>query len=544
MKKKIYLLFLSLAMVMLNACDLDLQEDPNAVTRDTASPNFILNRIQVDIAQLFENTGFHGMRLTRIISQNRNTYDQAYIPQTFNNIWLNAYANILNDIKLLIPLAEASNFRRHVGIAKTLRAYTLMLLVDHFGDVPLSEALDEANFNPNVDPGASVYAAARADLVAARADFAAGGLGTPNDFYYGGNVTKWQRLINTLELKYHLNRRLIDPAGSTTAINQLITANNFITAEDNFVFQYGRSLNDPDSRHPRFAATYTAGGGDYQSVFYMWHLTEVKGFDDPRVRYYMYRQRLVNTTNPDELRCINEFAPAHYEGFFPFCNPGERGYWGRDHLNDEGIPPDNLARTVWGLYPAGGRFDNNSAAAVNNPQLGNKGAGIQPIMLSAFVDFMLAEAALTLGTPGDPKELMLSGIRKHMTYVRAFALTTDEAATIREFTPDATYTAQVNNYITIVGNEYDDAAADRKLNVVAREYWLSLYGNGIESYNLYRRTGQPDRMQPGLIANFGDFPRSFLYPNNYVVTNSNAVQKSNFRVRVFWDNNPETGWID
>jgi hypothetical protein len=543
MKKKIYLLFLSLAMVMLNACDLDLQEDPNAVTRDTASPNFILNRIQVDIAQLFENTGFHGMRLTRIISQNRNTYDQAYIPQTFNNIWLNAYANILNDIKLLIPLAEASNFRRHVGIAKTLRAYTLMLLVDHFGDVPLSEALDEANFNPNVDPGASVYAAARADLVAARADFAAGGLGTPNDFYYGGNVTKWQRLINTLELKYHLNRRLIDPAGSTTAINQLITANNFITAEDNFVFQYGRSLNDPDSRHPRFAATYTAGGGDYQSVFYMWHLTEVKGFDDPRVRYYMYRQRLVNTTNPDELRCINEFAPAHYEGF-PFCQPGNRGYWGRDHLNDEGIPPDNLARTVWGLYPAGGRFDNNSAAAVNNPQLGNKGAGIQPIMLSAFVDFMLAEAALTLGTPGDPKELMLSGIRKHMTYVRAFALTTDEAATIREFTPDATYTAQVNNYITIVGNEYDDAAADRKLNVVAREYWLSLYGNGIESYNLYRRTGQPDRMQPGLIANFGDFPRSFLYPNNYVVTNSNAVQKSNFRVRVFWDNNPETGWID
>jgi hypothetical protein len=543
MKKKIYLLFLSLAMVMLNACDLDLQEDPNAVTRDTASPNFILNRIQVDIAQLFENTGFHGMRLTRIISQNRNTYDQAYIPQTFNNIWLNAYANILNDIKLLIPLAEASNFRRHVGIAKTLRAYTLMLLVDHFGDVPLSEALDEANFNPNVDPGASVYAAARADLVAARADFAAGGLGTPNDFYYGGNVTKWQRLINTLELKYHLNRRLIDPAGSTTAINQLITANNFITAEDNFVFQYGRSLNDPDSRHPRFAATYTAGGGDYQSVFYMWHLTEVKGFDDPRVRYYMYRQRLVNTNNPDELRCINEFAPAHYEGF-PFCQPGNRGYWGRDHLNDEGIPPDNLARTVWGLYPAGGRFDNNSAAAVNNPQLGNKGAGIQPIMLSAFVDFMLAEAALTLGTPGDPKELMLSGIRKHMTYVRAFALTTDEAATIREFTPDATYTAQVNNYITIVGNEYDDAAADRKLNVVAREYWLSLYGNGIESYNLYRRTGQPDRMQPGLIANFGDFPRSFLYPNNYVVTNSNAVQKSNFRVRVFWDNNPETGWID
>lgn len=542
MKRKIYLLFLSLGLLTFSACDMDLQEDPNAVTRDTASPNFLLNRIQVDFARFFEDTGFYGMRLTRITSQPRNTYDQAYIPQTFNGVWLNAYANILNDIKLLIPLAESSNFRRHAGIAKVIRAYVLMTLVDHFGDVPFSEALNEANFNPKVDQGAAVYAAALADLRAAREDFGATSLGSPTDFFYAGNVTRWQRLINSLELKYHLNRKLVDRAGSTAAINALISQNNFITNADNFVFQYGRSLNDPDSRHPRFAATYTAGGGDYQSVFYMWHLTEVKGFDDPRVRYYLYRQRLVNTTNPDELRCITKFPPAHYQGF-PFCQPGERGYWGRDHLNDEGIPPDNLARTVWGLYPAGGRFDNNSGQPVNNVNLGNKGAGIQPIMLSAFVDFMLAEAALTLGTNGNPRELMLSGIRKHMEYVRAFALSTDEAATIRAFTPDVTYTTQVNNYINFVGTQYDNAPANRRMTMIAREYWLSLYGNGIEAYNLYRRTGQPDNMQPGLIANFGDFPRSHLYPNNYVVTNSSAVQKPNFRVRVFWDTNPETGWV-
>ena len=33
------------------------------------------------------------------------------------------------------------------------------------------------------------------------------------------------------------------------------------------------------------------------------------------------------------------------------------GYWGRDHGNDEGTPPDNFTRTASGVYPAGGSFD-------------------------------------------------------------------------------------------------------------------------------------------------------------------------------------------
>jgi hypothetical protein len=213
-------------------------------------------------------------------------------------------------------------------------------------------------------------------------------------------------------------------------------------------------------------------------------------------------------------------------------------------LDPDGIPPDGLKRTAYGVFPAGGRFDNNSGAPVNNPSLGNKGAGIHPIMLAAYVDFMLAEAALTLGTTGTAKTYLLNGIQKHMDYVRAFAVAGAEGALISSFEPAATFTARVTNYKNYVGAQYDAATTnDTRMNVVGREYWLALYGNGKEAFDLYRRTGKPTRLQPALEANPGPFVRSYLYPNNYMVTNTNAVQKQNLAVQVFWDKNPASPWI-
>jgi hypothetical protein len=551
MKRRIYSLFIALTLLVVSACDLDLQNDPNAVTAETASLNLILNRIQIDFAGFYNGTQDRGMRLTRMLNQGSNLYEQAYIPVTLNGTWSTAYSSILNDIKFLEPLAEEAGFRRHLGIARVIRAYVLMTMVDYFNDVPWSEALDPNNFNPKVDAAASVYAAALEALNQAKADFsAATSAGAPQDLYYGGTWANWVRLTNSLQLKLQLNRKLIDASGATAAINALIAENNFIQPGQEFVFRFGTNLTDPDSRHPRFAGQYTpGGGGDYQSTWFMWHMTEEKVVGgaplvDPRARFYFYRQKLVNPTDPDKLRCIGEIAPGHYlAGGWPFCLPGTRGYWGRDHLNAEGIPPDGLDRTAWGLYPAGGRYDNNAGAAVS-PTAGSGGAGVHPIMLPAYVDFMLAEAAQTLsGVNGDPAALLRSGITKSMNYVRAFGVSTTQAAAINAFEPVADFNTRRDAYLDYVDAEFTAAPANRKMYFIGREYWLALFGNGNESYNLYRRTGQPDRMQPGLLPNFGVFPRSMFYPNVHEVTNSNAVQKT-ARTRVFWDTNPEgNDWV-
>ena len=549
MKRFIYGLTVATTLVFATSCDekLDeLLENPNAVNATTASPDFLLNRIQLDYKDLWYGISDRGARLTRIINQGSALYESAYTAVSTNGTWSNAYANILADINFLLPLAEEANFQRHLGIAKTIKAMVLMDLVDTYGDVPFSEALDAANFNPKTDNGQAVYAAALALLNEASEHFTAATSGAPNDYFYNRNYTRWGKLVNTLKLKYYLNTKLVDAAASTAGINALVAGGNLLGTGDDFVFRFGTTAADPDSRHPKFAGQYTNGGGDYQSTYYMHHLTVEKGFDDPRVRYYMYRQVLTNTTNVDEQECVSQIAPPHYlVGGFPYCNPeGNKGYWGRDHLDPDGIPPDGLKRTAYGTFPSGGRFDNNSGAPVSNPNLGARGAGIHPIMLAAYVDFMLAEAALTLGTTGDAKAYLTSGITKHMNYVRTFSVGAGEGATITAFEPNDQFARNVGNYVDYVAAEYDaQANNDAKMNIIGREYWLSLYGNGMEAYNLYRRTGKPANMQPALEADPGPFVRSFLYPNNYIVTNTNAVQKQSLAVQVFWDKNPASPWI-
>jgi hypothetical protein len=535
-------------MLFASSCDLDLLDDPNAVTAATASPDFLLNRIQLDYKDFYQGISNTGMSLTRIVNQGSAQYESAYAPQSTNGWWSNSYSNILADIQFLEPLAEEGNLQGHLGISKTIKAMVLFHLVDVFGDVPYSEALDPAQFNPKVDPGKSVYDAALATLNEAAAHFAAAptGSGTPNDYFYNRNYTKWTRLVNTLKLRYYLNLRLTEESTANSGIDALIAENNMLKVGDDFIFRFGTSRANPDSRHPNFVGSYTSGGGTYHSTYYMWHMTEAKGFDDPRARFYWYRQVLVNSTNVDEIECIGQIAPPHYlAGGFIYCLPGQRGYWGRDHLDPDGVPPDGLKRTMWGVYPAGGRFDNDSASPTNNPSLGAQGEGLYPIMLAAYVDFMLAEAALEIdGDAASAKDYMLSGIEKHMAYVTGFALSTQESGAINAFfdAKDTSLEDDIEAYLGFVGAEYDNAS--NKMYIIGREYWLSLYGNGAEAYNLYKRTGEPGNMQPGLEQNAGVFPRSFLYPNVYMVTNTNASQKSGLDAQVFWDNNPAgNAWV-
>ena len=452
------------------------------------------------------------------------------------------------DVAALIPLAEKSELFVHAGIARTIRATVLMNLVDAFGDVPYSQAIDPSNFNPGVDKAADVYAAALADLNKAGENFAAKSKsGASGDLFYAGNTDSWVRLVNSLKLKYHLNLRLVNKAGSTSAISALVTENKLLsTTAQNFAFKYGTNLTNPDTRHPRYQGQYSpTGGGDYQSNSYMGHMYNSKGFIDPRMRYYFYRQTTKNPTDVNQLRCITNQKPAHYGEKDLFCLPTTVGYWGRDHLSNEGIPPDGLLRTAWGLYPAGGLYDDDGNRGVSLGA-GGGGAGIHPIMMRSFVDFMLAESALVLQTGGDAKALLKSAVEKSMADVRSLALGTSEANKINAFETSKgfVWATEVTKYVDKVLADYDAAAtADDKLNIIATEYWVALHGNGIEAYNLYRRTGKPANQQPGLDPNVGPFVRSYYYPQAYVTRNANAKQKTNVSTQVFWDTNPASNFI-
>jgi hypothetical protein len=542
---KIKMLFLILAVTVVSSCELDLLDNPNAVTVNNADINYLLNSVTTGYAGNFNGFSDPGMRLTRMLNQGSVIYDNAVSPGSSDGRWSSSYAGVLADVAATITIAEKGELFVHAGISRVVRAMVLMNLVDYFGDVPFKEAVDPSNFNPNADKAADVYAAALADLNKAIENFnAKSKSGATGDLFYGGNTDSWIRVANTLKLKYYLNRRLIDAAGSTSAINALVAENKLISsAAQNFSFKFGTNLTNPDTRHPRYAGQYSpTGGGDYQSNSYMAQLFDGgRGFQDPRIRYYFYRQTTTNTKDINELRCITLVKPNHYGTKDVFCVASPNaGYWGRDHLNNEGIPPDGLKRTAWGIYPAGGLYDNDGNRGVSLGA-GAGGAGIHPIMMRSFVDFMLAESVLTLKTTGDARALLKSALEKSFADVRSLALGTSEASKIAGFEADKgiKWAEDVTKYVDYVLAQYDAApSADAKLNVVATEYWVALHGNGIESYNLYRRTGKPSGQQPALDPNPGAFARSLYYPLSYVTRNKNAKQKANAAVQVFWDNNP------
>ena len=464
MIKKIKISIIALFTIMVSSCELDLLDNPNAVTPNNIDVNFLLSNIQTSFSGHFNNVSDPGMRLTRMLNQGAAIYENAVAPGNFNGTWTTAYAGILNDVKTIIPIAEKSELFVHAGIARTIRAYVSSSLVDGFGDVPYADALNAENFTPKADGGASIYTAAIADLDKAIENFNATSKGAATgDLIYGGSTDSWIRIANTIKLKLLLNRRLIDKAGSTSAINALIAGNRLVsTAGQNFVWRFGSNLTNPDTRHPRYAGQYLpTGGGDYQSNSYMGALHNDKSSPDPRIRYYFYRPVIVNSRDVNAIRCITNERPAHYRASDVFCYPTSVGYWGRDHLSNEGIPPDNLLRTAWGLYPAGGLYDNNAARGVSLGA-GAGGAGIHPIMMRSFVDFMLAESALTLGTTGDPKALLKSAIEKSMADVRALATGSTEASKITAFEADQKidWAKSVEAYVTEVLARYDDATTD------------------------------------------------------------------------------------
>lgn len=548
--------------------ELDITEDPNFLTPAQASPDFFLNSIQEDFARTIEGdatgdpqdnftTGGNvngdglsilGMELTRLMPIGSRDYRGAYQDSDTDDEWDNAYRGVLFDIRTMTPTAEEAGLTRHLGIAQFIEAYTIVTLVDFFGDVPYSEALRAPEIlNPKLDDGASVYDAALALLDQAIVNFTNTATAVPpTDYFYSNDYSKWVKAANTLKLKIYLQKRLVD-GSAIDNFNAIIASGNYIQENlDDFDWVWpGTSASQPDTRHPRYGLNYaSAGAGDYISN---WLANVMDTSGDPRIRYYFYRQTFDVPgqdgfpPNEELLTCSLQTPPAHYiSGGFTFCAL-PNGYWGRDSGDDEGGPPDGLLKTTFGVYPAGGRFDDDSAEAIsqaNNPNsFGAGGLGITPILDAFMVDFWKAEMALLAGNTTAASTAVESALTKQIAKTQSFVINDPVADLSFEPTP-----GEVASFISNKIDEFNAASPTGKWNILGEQYLVSHYGNGIETYNFYRRTGYPSTLQPNREPDPGAFIRSMYYPNQAVTSNPNITQKSDQTVQVFWDTNPATGF--
>jgi hypothetical protein len=549
MKNIIKLSALALAFTVgsCNLLDLDANlENPNEVSVEQLNPDLLMNTVQLEFADFVAEANIPSMELSRMMSMTGgDEYQRAYQAQDFNDIWERGYQDVVNQIETLLETSDASGRSVHAGAARVMKAYVMLTMVDLFGDVPFSEAVDALNnFNPKADGGAAIYQGCIALLDQAIADLnQTTAIGLGRDIYYSGNKTKWIALANTLKLKAYMNLRLTDSSAKAN-IETLLGADLIDTDAEEFTYKYGTADIPARSRHPQYRDMYKpqAGDGDtYIGNYFMYQAYQAKGKEDPRWRYYFYRQvgsiAKALDDDPESIPCLISPRPSHYDDEHPYC-AFDPGFFGRDHGNNDGVPPDTRAKTCIGVYPVGGRADVNngddSYQVVTQQGQGANGAGIQPIWMASFTEFLKAEAYLSLGIAGDAKAAMLSGVNKSIERVRAFAGSKGQAL-------PAGLEASQTAYTDTLATMYDAAASDAdRLLLSGKEYYLALWGNGIEAYNLFRRTGAPGNIQPMRAANPGNFIRSLLYPADYVNLNSNATQKSNTAItKVFWDNNPD-----
>ena len=542
---------LLLVLLGLTACNLfELDEflvDPVNVSPENSEVSLVMNSAQISFTTFVDEVSDETSPYVRLVAMQDGTrYQNQDSPTSFDFLWSTAYAGLIPDLDLVINQSDAGGFTFIAGAARVMKAYVLYTLVDLFGDVPYSNAQQGIeNPSPVADDDEAVYLAADAILDQAISDLSSPVGSFSSDLYYGGDDEKWLALANTLKLRRAVQTRLVNSNAASTIEDILATGTIIDETSEDFQWEYGTTDAAPDSRHPQYSDDYMAAPGGYMSNYYMWLFFGEKSVLDPRLRYYFYRQDC-DETNEDAftLDCVAAPYPAHWERGYPFCTAsGEQGdpsgfysgYWGRDHGNADGIPPDGQKRTVWGLYPVGGKFDANNCASVqNNGTDGARGAGIQPIFLASFTHFLLAEAALTLDVEGDPLEYLEAGVRLSIDKVRGFS----SRAPIDSLAPDDD---AVDAYVNTVANLYNAANTDgERLNVIVKEYFLALHGQGLEAYNAYRRTGKPVGLQPTEEANPGTFPRTFWYPANYVNRNESAVQRTlPLSDKVFWDNNPD-----
>lgn len=550
--------------------DLEQTENPSQISVDLLDPTYAFNYVQLQLPDFVNSANDFTQRVTRQMAMTGgNTYDNAFAPVNSNNNWNIGY-NMLNAIKLMEPKAIQSGKTYALGASKVIRAYVIMTMVDMYGDIPFSESLQgSGNLSPKFDKSQDIYKQLFLDLDEAKIILQQSNSSTVQDLYYT-NQSGWITLANTLKLKmYHTARLAGTDIGVTdigAAINSILSEGNYIDTEsEDFAFKYGNSRFSPNTRHPLYNDQYEVGGGAYIANYMMWAMTTEKGFGtaivtdaatttDPRTPYYFYKQYVdpfdyVN--DPFTLPAISR--PDHYNNveYNSFYLPAvatpyavsnwtgqstltKLGFWGRDHGDNSGIPPDASLRTVGGIYPIGGTYGTGGDVQTGGDK-GAQGAGIMPILLSSFVHFMLAEDALSfpvsVGVTLSARDEFEKGIRnsidKTVNFIPDFPYLAGTAPV------PATINAQKESYVNFELLKYDNAATN-KLELIIKEYFIAAWGNGIEPYNNYRRTGYPSNFQPTLELASGVFYNTALYPSSSTVNNPNAP--NNVRTKkVFWD---------
>ncbi|MBR5158670.1 MAG: SusD/RagB family nutrient-binding outer membrane lipoprotein [Bacteroidaceae bacterium] len=559
MKNKIfYLLGAGVMAFSLTGCDLDINQDPYAVTDLDVTQ--LLTCTEYEVAATFSEGYYINAHLESYVqhttSREVDNYSLVAGYSTLGNTWEQAYRYAIKNCDELIKQGDAVNDAVYAGIGRVLRAYTYLNMVDLWGDIPYSEANVAGIETPKADASKDIYNDLLVVINQAIANFKDTQAANPlligaNDLFYGGDAAKWLKAANTLKLKLLVQCRKAkaEITGWQTELDALLAEDNFIGDGEDLQFPHSATKTPTDERKFGFVDEYEGG---QKSVWinpwfyevlngktYNFKQNPLAGVVDPRVPYY-YVNQLTATSNASNQ---TDYRDGAFVSIFTGSNSGYTS-------NSQ-----ESSMTCIGIYPVGGKFDDGLGGTIG----ASSGNGIAPDkMLQAYsVPFMKAELVLTEGVTGDAKALLEAGIRASITHVNAVSKASNPAV------PAITETA-IAGLMLGVNNAYDNAATnDKKLEIVMTEKWIANFFNSVEAYSDIRRTGYPvlfkgnaDRKiytpydqtiaaspLPEPLAYdcsvILDYPRIMWYPESETQLNKANINNTNRTVsdytNVFWD---------
>lgn len=536
MIKHIKLWVLTLIIVSVSGCDnfLDINVDPNNPSEVTLGQ--LLTQSQVTMVNSF-GIGNPGLSTPASIlvhqTVQRGSVDSYFVSGEdfqIQTAWQNLYSGALEDLKVIIDLGTEENSLHYVGIAKILTAYSFSMMVDLWGDIPFSQALQgDVYLYPEFDDDATIYPALITMLDDGISNLEAETEDTPDtdDVIYGGDLDTWRKFAKTLKLKIYNQTRLVNDVSAS--VNALITEDDLLSEGEDFELPYGTSVS-PDNRNPAFVLEYTLGNRPtYISPYFYEILTDksnlndvLDGIEDPRVPYYWFNQLTdpADAQNPTEYTDDNGFVTIH------FASQGVNQGWQQDR-----------SQTVLGLYPIGGRYDDGEGGTVNTSGAVSGPGDVAQRLLPYFsLLYIKAELMLTEGgVNGNARDLFEDAMRASFDKVNEIA----SDASVPAIDGD-----DIDDYVNAVLAKYDAADDTGKLELIMTEKWIASFGFALDAYTDYRRTGFPVMYDPNsdshpFTVTSRQYPVSLAYNSSSLNLNQNApVQQKNVTTdRVFWDPN-------
>jgi len=294
MKK--YLIAIS-AVAMLWSCQSD--EDYEDLNRDPKNPtevasDFLFTAATVSLGDYTASPNvnetlyrFLGQYLTTTTYLDEPNYD--FNARTNpDNVWSEYYRDVLFDLQdAKRTLASNTDLDQaeidaRMGQLEVIEIYTWALLVDNFGDIPYTEALQAAEFpQPKFDDDMVIYEDLISRLNNVNTMLSAGTGYTGADVVYGGDMNKWMMFANSLKLRLGMRIQDVNPSLSQATVESAFTAGVFTANSDNATIEY--QSNDPNT-NPLWEDLVQSGRSDFLAsetiVDYM------NQFEDPRRMVY------------------------------------------------------------------------------------------------------------------------------------------------------------------------------------------------------------------------------------------------------------------